>query len=124
MKATSEPRMASGFPRKRAGTRRSGPSPLHRWRDRCRIRRSCESLRSRVSQEYFFRVHSETKELITGNWANSKKIFISSYRRCAPSDKKVSSKIRQTIQQLAEFLGAKEVVYTARGPSAWKNFLR
>src|SRR5205807_10150935 len=61
MKATSEPRMADGFPRKRAGTRRSGPSPLHRRRDRYQIRKSCESLPSRVSQKYFFQVHSGTK---------------------------------------------------------------
>ncbi len=44
--------------------------------------------------------------------------------RGAPGDKEVSSKIRQTIQRLAEFLGAKEVVYTARVPAAWKNSLR
>ncbi len=42
----------------------------------------------------------------------------------APGDKEVSSKIRETIEQLAEFLGAKEVVYTARVPAAWKNSLR
>jgi uncharacterized protein YcaQ len=44
--------------------------------------------------------------------------------RGATGDKEVSSKIRQTIQQLAGFLGAKEVVYTARVPAAWKNSLR
>jgi len=44
--------------------------------------------------------------------------------RGAPGDKEVSSEIRQTIQQFAEFLGAKEVVYTARVPAAWKNSLR
>jgi uncharacterized protein YcaQ len=43
--------------------------------------------------------------------------------RSAPGDKEVSSKIGQTIQQLAEFLGAKEVVYTARVPAPWKNSL-
>ncbi len=44
--------------------------------------------------------------------------------RGAPGDKEVSSKIGETIEQLAEFLGAKEVVYTARVPAAWKNSLR
>src|SRR3989475_8168149 len=44
--------------------------------------------------------------------------------RGAPGDKEVSSEIRQTIQQFAEFLQAKEVVYTARVPAAWKNSLR
>ena len=44
--------------------------------------------------------------------------------RGAPGDKEVSSKIRQTIQQFAEFLGTKEVAYTARVPAAWKNSLR
>jgi uncharacterized protein YcaQ len=42
----------------------------------------------------------------------------------APGGKEVSSKIGETIEHLAEFLGAKEVVYTARVPKAWKNFLR
>ena len=44
--------------------------------------------------------------------------------RAAPGDKEVSSKIKETIGQLAEFLGAKAVVYTARVPGAWKNSLR
>jgi uncharacterized protein YcaQ len=44
--------------------------------------------------------------------------------RGATGDKEVSSKIAETIQQLAEFLGAKEVVYTARVAAAWKNSLR
>ncbi len=44
--------------------------------------------------------------------------------RGATGDKEVSSKIGETIEQLAEFLGAKEVVYTARVPAAWKNSLR
>src|SRR5712664_4849935 len=61
MKATSEPRTAGGFPQRHAATRRAGPSPLHRRRDRYQIRRSCKSLPSRVSQEYFFHVHSGTK---------------------------------------------------------------
>lgn len=41
----------------------------------------------------------------------------------APSDKEVSTKIGQTIERLAEFLGAKEVEYTSRIPAAWKNSL-
>ena len=41
----------------------------------------------------------------------------------APSDKEVSSKIAEKIKQLGEFLGAKEVVYTARVPKAWKKSL-
>src|SRR5207245_1163256 len=44
--------------------------------------------------------------------------------RGAPGDKEVSSKIGQTIHQLAELLGAREVAYTARVPAAWKNSLR
>jgi uncharacterized protein YcaQ len=44
--------------------------------------------------------------------------------RGAPGGKEVSSKIAQTVQQLAEFLGAKEVAYTARVPAAWKKSLR
>ncbi len=36
----------------------------------------------------------------------------------------VSLEIGETIEHLAEFLGAKEVVYTARVPNAWKNSLR
>ncbi len=44
--------------------------------------------------------------------------------RGAPGDKVVSSKIGETIERLAEFLGAKEVVYTARVPTAWRNSLR
>ncbi len=42
----------------------------------------------------------------------------------APRDKEVSSKIAETIERLGDFLGAKEVVYSARVPSAWKNSLR
>jgi len=56
----------------------------------------------------------------------NEKLMINSVHaeRGAPGDKEVSSEIRQMIQQLAEFLGAKEVVYTARVPAAWKNSLR
>jgi len=42
----------------------------------------------------------------------------------APGGKDVSSKIGETIAHLGEFLGAKEVVYTARVPKAWRNSLR
>ena len=42
----------------------------------------------------------------------------------APKDKEVALKIRGTIENLAEFLGAKEVEYTARVPKAWRNSLR
>ena len=42
----------------------------------------------------------------------------------APGGKEVSLEIRETIGHLAEFLGAKEVVYTARVPKAWRNSLR
>jgi len=42
----------------------------------------------------------------------------------APDDKEAASKIGEKIEHLAEFLGAKEVVYTARVPAAWKNSLR
>jgi uncharacterized protein YcaQ len=42
----------------------------------------------------------------------------------APSDKEVASKIREKIARLGEFLGAKEVAYTARVPAVWKSSLR
>ena len=41
-----------------------------------------------------------------------------------PSDKEIPSKIGETIERFAEFLGAKEVVYTAHVPAAWRNSLR
>lgn len=44
--------------------------------------------------------------------------------RGAPNDKEVSAKIGETIERLAEFLGADEVVYTGRVPSAWRSSLR
>jgi len=57
---------------------------------------------------------------------NNEKLLINSIHaeRGAPRDKEVSSKIGETIEQLAEFLGAKEVVYTPRVPTAWRNSLR
>ena len=42
----------------------------------------------------------------------------------ATKDKEVALKIRGTIENLAEFLGAKEVEYTARVPKHWRNSLR
>jgi uncharacterized protein YcaQ len=42
----------------------------------------------------------------------------------APADEEVASKIGEKIEQLGEFLGAKEVVYTARVPKSWKNSLQ
>ena len=42
----------------------------------------------------------------------------------APGGKEVSSKVAETIAHLGEFLGAKEVLYTARVPKAWKSSLR
>src|SRR2546421_10137550 len=42
----------------------------------------------------------------------------------AATDKEVALKIRETIENLAEFLGAREVDYTARVPKPWRNSLR
>lgn len=42
----------------------------------------------------------------------------------APSGREVSSKIGETIERLADFVGAKEVTYTARVPAAWSGSLR
>ncbi len=44
--------------------------------------------------------------------------------RGAPGGKEVASTIGETMEDLAEFLGAKQAVYTARVPTAWKNSLR
>jgi uncharacterized protein YcaQ len=41
----------------------------------------------------------------------------------APAEKKVALGIAKTMQRFAEFLEAKEVVYTARVPKAWRNSL-
>ncbi len=41
----------------------------------------------------------------------------------ATDDKEVASKIAEKIEQLGEFLGAKQVVYTPRVPKAWKKSL-
>jgi uncharacterized protein len=42
----------------------------------------------------------------------------------APGDKEVASEIGETMEKFAEFLGAKEAVYTARVPAAWRSSLR
>lgn len=42
----------------------------------------------------------------------------------APRDQEVSSQIGETISRLAEFLGAEEVVYSSRVPTAWRTHLR
>jgi len=56
----------------------------------------------------------------------NEKLLINSIHaeRGAPGDKEVSSKIGETIEQFAGFLGAKEVVYPASVPTAWNNSLR
>ncbi len=56
----------------------------------------------------------------------NEKLLINSVRAepGAPGDKEISTKIAETIDRLGEFLGAKEVVYTARVPAAWRNSLR
>ncbi len=41
-----------------------------------------------------------------------------------PSDRETPSRIRDTIDRLADFLGAKEVEYTSRVPTAWRSVLR
>jgi len=59
------------------------------------------------------------------DWKNEKLLVNSVHaERGAPGGKEVSLKIGETIQQLAEFLRAREVAYTARVPAAWKNSLR
>ncbi len=42
----------------------------------------------------------------------------------APRDERVSVELRELIEQLSEFLGAKEVVYSRRVPKFWQNSLR
>ena len=42
----------------------------------------------------------------------------------APADRGIGSKIRETIEDLAEFVGAKRVEYTSHVPVQWKNSLR
>ncbi len=41
----------------------------------------------------------------------------------APTDKEISSEIGETIERLGGFLGAKEIVYSARVPKAWRSSL-
>jgi uncharacterized protein len=42
----------------------------------------------------------------------------------APEGKEIASKINETIEDLARFIGAKEVEYTPRVPSGWSSALR
>jgi uncharacterized protein len=53
----------------------------------------------------------------------NEKLLINSVHaeRGAPEDMEVSLKIRETIEQLADFLGAKEVKYMAHIPSVWRS---
>jgi uncharacterized protein len=41
----------------------------------------------------------------------------------APKDKDTSREIRDSVQQLSEFLGAKEVVYSRKAPKYWQSYL-
>lgn len=41
----------------------------------------------------------------------------------APSDKETATKIRETIREFAEFIGAKQLEYTDQVPTAWKSSL-
>jgi len=43
--------------------------------------------------------------------------------RNAPKDKGVSREIRNSVEQLSEFLGAKEVVYSRKVPKYWRSYL-
>ncbi len=43
--------------------------------------------------------------------------------RSAPKDKNVANEIRDEVEQLSEFLGAKEVVYSRRVPKFWQGHL-
>ena len=42
----------------------------------------------------------------------------------APGGKEISTMIRETIEHLADFIGAKEVVYRGPAPAEWKSALR
>ena len=41
----------------------------------------------------------------------------------APGGKEISSMVRETIERLSDFIGAKEVVYNGPVPAAWKSAL-
>jgi uncharacterized protein YcaQ len=41
----------------------------------------------------------------------------------APKDKDTSREIRDSVKQLSEFLGAKEVVYSRKVPKYWQSHL-
>lgn len=55
----------------------------------------------------------------------NEKLLINSVHaeRGAPSDREVSMKIGETVERLAEFLGAKAVEYTTHVPTAWRSSL-
>ena len=42
----------------------------------------------------------------------------------APGGREISSMVRETIERLSDFIGAKEVVYNGPVPAAWKSALR
>ena len=42
----------------------------------------------------------------------------------APGGKEISSTVRETIERLADFVGAKDVVYKDHIPAAWTGALR
>ena len=56
----------------------------------------------------------------------NEKLLINSIHaeRGAPGDREVSAKIAETLDRLADFLGAKEVVYATQVAAAWRNSLR
>ncbi len=55
---------------------------------------------------------------------NGKLIIKAVYaERNAPKDKGVSREIRNSVEQLSEFLGAKEVVYSSKVPKYWQSSL-
>jgi uncharacterized protein YcaQ len=41
----------------------------------------------------------------------------------APRDKDTSREIRESVEQLSEFLGAKEVIYSRKIPRYWQSHL-
>jgi uncharacterized protein YcaQ len=44
--------------------------------------------------------------------------------REAPTDKNVALEIRATVEDLSEFLGAKEVEFSSKVPRYWRSQLR
>ena len=55
----------------------------------------------------------------------SKRLFIKAVHAepAAPKDKDVSREIRESVEHLSEFLGAKEVVYSRKVPKYWQSHL-